>query len=517
MNRKISFEWHSILRDIIRNFWVMICAVAIALMGSYIAHQSVYSPFYTSSATLIINSAVGKTGAYASLSDSAEIASIYTEVFVQPAMKKKVCEYLDEKSFDGSIKAFVNSGTNIMEISVTSSNPENAYRQLCAILAVYPKLTSSLFSNGAVSVLKMPYVPQVPSNSMTSSNMVKLSLLAIAASLVMIVALSVLRDTVKNEDAFKEKIDAKLLAVIPHEKKNLTLKEIIKRKKKSILIYESSFTSLKFTESFNKLSAKFEYMKRKSGYNVFGITSVAEDEGKSTVSSNIAISLAAKGNRVVLVDFDGKKPAIYKIFEEKCDPEYELSNLLSGKVSPKDYKLKQYKKTGLFLAMNTQASKDSRKWFESGAVEMVIASFKEVFDYVIIDTPPISVASEVTGIAKLCDKTVVVVRTDTVYSSVINDKLLTLSNTGADVAGCILNDVYGDLTLFGSFGVDESGYTSRKYYGKYGRHNGYGKYSRYGGYGKYSKYAGYGKFSQPVLSDGADSETDGENDNGGSV
>ncbi len=498
MNKKFSFEWHSILRDIVRNFWVIICAVAIALMGTYIAHQSVYSPLYTSSATLIINSAVGRANAYASLSESAEIASIYTEVFVQPAMEKKVCEYLDTKSFDGTIDAYVNPGTNIMEISVTSSNPENSYKELCAILKVYPKLTSSLFSNGAVSVLKMPYVPKSPSNSMTSSNMIKISLIAVAASLALIVVLSLMRDTVKDEDSFKEKIDSNLLAVIPHQKKNLSYKEILHGKKKSILIYESSFISLKFTESFNKLSAKFEYMKRNSGDSVFAVTSVSEDEGKSTVASNIAISLAVKGNGVVLVDFDGKKPALYKIFEEECKEENEFGNVLSGATPPNEYKFKRYKKTRLFLALNTKYHKDFRSWFDNGTAEKVIAALKKSFDYVIIDTPPVSVASEVTSISELCDKTVVVVRTDTVYASVVNDVILTLSNTGSDIAGCILNDVYNELSVFGSFGADETGYYSRKYYGRYGKYKGYGKYSHYSMYGRYSRYGKYlySKFSQ---------------------
>lgn len=493
MNKKLSLEWHSILRDIVRNFWVIICAVIIALMSSYIARQSVYSPQYTSSATLIINNAVGKVGAYASLSESEEIASIYTEVFVQPAMEKKVCEYLGIKNFDGEIEAFVNSGTNIMELSVTSSNPENSYKELCAILKVYPKLTSSLFNNGAVSVLKMPSVPKAPSNAMTSASMLKLSLIAIGAALVLIVALSAIRDTVKDEKSFKEKIDSNLLATIPHENKKLSLKEILKEKKKGILIYESSFISLKFTESFNKLSAKFEYMKRLNGSSVFAITSVAENEGKSTISSNIALSLAIKGNSVALVDLDGKKPALYKIFEEACDPENELGSFLSGEIPSNCYKFKRYKKTKLFLALNSKPHKDFRMWFESGAIKRTIAALKQTFDYVVIDTPPISAASEVTSITNLCDKTVVVVRTDSVYASVINDKIATLSNTGADIAGCILNDVYQELNFFGSLGADETGYYSRKYYGKYGR---YGRYGRYGSYGKYSHYDAYDKFSK---------------------
>lgn len=487
--KKFNIEWHSILRDLLRNIWVIFCAALVGVLGSYIVSHSVYHPEYTSHATLIINSAAGKSNAIASLSQSSEIASIYAEVFIQPTMKGKVCEYLNMASFDGTIKTHVNANTNVMELSVTASNPEEAYRELCAILKVYPEITSSLYSNGVVSVLREAEMPTAPSNSMSSASIIKIALIAILIVLIPILVLSVLRDTVKDEDDFNDKIDAKLIGTIPHERKPFVLKDMVKGKKKGILINESAFVSLKFNESINKISGKLDYMHRTNGDKVFAVTSVSENEGKSTVASNVALSLAEKGNKVVLLDFDGKKPAVYKIFEQSPGKCCELGDLMAGNINIRDYKFRRYKKTSLFLALNTKAYKDYQKWFENGTAEKILKVLRNSADFVIVDTAPMSVDGTVTDVASFCDAVLLTVRTDRVYSAVINDNILILNKTGSKFAGCILNDVYEDLAFLNQFGTDEAGYAHSYGYSNYGRHSKHSRYSHYGNYGKYARYA----------------------------
>lgn len=494
--KKLNIEWHSILRDLMRNLWVIFCAAIVGILGSYIVTHSVYHPEYTSHATLIINSAAGKTNAIASLNQSSEIASIYSEVFVQPSMKIKVCEYLNMKEFDGTIKAKVNENTNVMELSVTASNPEEAYLELCAVLEVYPSITSSLYSNGVVSVLREAEMPVSPSNSMTSASIVRIALIAMFIVIVPIIILSALRDTVKNKEDFSDKIEANLIGTIPHEKKPFVINEIIKGKKRGILINESAFISLKFNESINKIAGKLDYMNRVNGDKIFAVTSVSENEGKSTIACNIALSLANKGKKVVLLDFDGKKPAVFKIFGQNPDKCCEFGSALSGDINLDDYKFTRYKKTTLFLAVNTKSHRDYQKWFEDGTAKNILNSLRNSADFIIIDTAPMSIDGSVTDVSSFCDAVMLVVRTDRVYAPVINDSILILKKTGSKFAGCVLNDVYEDFAILNQFGIDESGYAHHSGYFGYGKSSKYyaygeGKYSKYNKYGKYSKYNKY--------------------------
>ena len=261
----------------------------------------------------------------------------------------------------------------------------------------------------------------------------------------------------------------------------MTLQEIKQKKKKGLLIRSNAYISLRFTENFHKIAAKLEHMQSNEDCKVFAITSVAENEGKSTCAANIAVSLADRGNKVVLVDFDFKKPALYKIFDEEFSEGSELSELLEGKINENDYKFKSYKKTPLFLAFSTKPAPDYRSWISDGKLAALVEKLKSTFDYVIIDTAPVSVDTTVSDIVRIADKTIMVIRTDTVTVNVLNDHIATLSKVGSNLAGCILNDVYMNILPFSITGNDES-----NYYGhKYGRYTHYGNYGHYGHYGKH--------------------------------
>ncbi len=474
---KITIEWHSLVKDIVRNFWTVILAALIGAMGVYIAAHKVYEPEYTASATLIVNMK-SSNYTYSLFSASCDAANVATNVFTQSVMKEKAAAHIGESSFKGTVSASVIQNTNFIKLQVTSDNPETAYRLLSAVLDIYPDLTNKVFSNATISVLKYPSMPMAPSNSIPDQNKDLIIAACVVLSLFAIIVLSLTRDTVKNENGFNAKIDAKLLGSILHENKKLTFNEIVNRKKKGLLIHSNAFISLRFIESFHKIAAKLEYMKNKNGSKIFAITSIAENEGKSTCAANIAVSLADRGYRVILFDLDGKKPALHKIFNEEYEENSELSNLFDKQISNNSFRLRRYKKTSLYLAINTRPWTDSHKWLESGEIERFLNKLKEKADFVIIDTAPISVDSSVTNVIKIANKTLLVVRTDTVKVAAINDTISTVSKISDNFAGCILNDVYPLITPFSFSGNDESRHYGRKY-GNY--------YSHYGHYGHYNK------------------------------
>ncbi len=484
---KLTIEWYSIIRDIIRNIWIVVLCVLIGLMGIYIANYSVYKPEYTSSATLAVNPKGGRnSGAtQATLMMSNEMANVLTNIFFEPTMKEKAANYLERTSFDGSISAEVMGETNFIRLSVTSQDPQNSYELLKAVLAVYPEVSKNIFNNATIYTMSLPTMPSGPSNKITSENKGLILAACVTLSLAAIIALSITRDTVKNEECFNLKIDAKLLGSIMHEDKEMTLKDLIKKRKKGLLIHSNAFISLRFIENFHKIAAKLEHMKRQSGAKVFAITSVAENEGKSTCAANLAVSLADRGNKVALIDFDCKKPALYKIFNEEYDEKSELAGIFSGETEKSDLAVRAYKKSSLSLMLNTKAHPSFNSWIESGNVKKFVDEIKNDFDYIVIDTAPISLDSAVTNIINMVDKCILIVRTDIVVTAAINDAVTTINKISGNLAGCILNDVHHQIMPFTFSGNDLSGYYHKGRYGKYGKYGGYGKYGNYGKYGSY--------------------------------
>lgn len=488
---KITIEIHSILKDVIRNIWVVILCGLIGFMGFYVVTHSAYDPSYTASATLVVNATSSGTGSYSTLSTSNEKAKILVNIFTEPSIKDCAAEYLGIDSFDGKVSASVLENTNFIELKVTSNHPEKSYELLNGVINSHHKVSNKIFRNAGVSVIRMPSMPSAPSNRIDKSNRNLVVAAFVTLSLAMILALSLIRNTVKKESDFSEKIDSKLIGTITHEDKKMTFKDIRQKRKKGLLIHSNAYISLRFTENFHKIAAKLEHMKNSNGDKIFAITSVAENEGKSTCAANIAVSLADRGNKVALLDFDFKKPALFKIFSEESNEESELSDLLTQKITLEDFTFRTFKKTSLSLALNTKPESDYRSLIENGSVSELREKLKEQFDYIIIDTAPLSLDSSVTDVIRKVDKTIMVVRTDTVNVDAINDHISTISKISANLAGCILNDVHLNILPFSITGNDESSRYSRYGYGRYSH------YSNYGHYGHYGKHRNHIKESKP--------------------
>ncbi len=461
----ITFEWNSLVKDLIRNSWAVFLAALIAWLGISVFQKSVYTPKYTSSAVLVVRSKSGSAGAYSNLSASSEMATIFTKVFQQKSVKELAAENLGLENFSGSVSAEVNGKTNLMNVSVQSADPELSFRLLNSVLEVYPEVSDAVFTDAVIDILSYPQVPPLPSNSPAITYRNQIILIAMLLEIGLIIAFSLLRETVKEEKGFSDRIDAKLINIVCHEKSHRSFKEKLKKKKRSMLINDA-YSSLKFTEDYQKLATKLEYMKKNDNISSFAITSIAENEGKSTVCANLAIALAGRGYRVALLDLDLKKPSMHKIFDFGKDMGHEFYDVLSNRISLKEFTFYRFKNSSLIIAFNSRNHNDSEEVIGSGNLEKCIEVLSKKADFIIMDTPPMSASSDAVAVSRSADTTMLVVRTDCVLVKDINDALLTVADSGGNVSGCILNDVYKPFTLFGQMGMDETGYYGYNAYGK---------------------------------------------------
>ena len=238
---KIIIEWHSLLKDLIKNIWVVVLSVLIGYMGIYIVDTIVYEPEYTSSATLVVSTKGSSNSAFSYFSTSSEMADIYTNVFVEPVMKEKAAAHAGYDYFNGRVSASVLESTNFLRVSVTSSDPQAAYDLLQSVLVVYPEISDNIFENAIINVLTPPSVPKNATNAVSTAN-TNIIISAIAVVVIFaIMVLSIMRDTIKNVAAFEDRVDAKLIGVVPHENKRMTLKDKLNKKKKSLLVVGNAF------------------------------------------------------------------------------------------------------------------------------------------------------------------------------------------------------------------------------------------------------------------------------------
>lgn len=457
---KITFDPITVIKDILKNIWVVLLSLLIGLMGVYILSRLVYPPVYVSQATLVDYAESDSNSTYTMLPYSMEMASIYSDVFTQQTMKDYAAKNIGEDHFDGTISTDILGKTNIFTVSVAAKTPDRAYTLLNSVLEVYPEISDTIFNNGNIVVLSKPHVPETSQSGLSGMKKIVIALGPMAIVLLLIALMSMFRDTVKNEDDFYDKIDVKLLGTVTHERPYKSVRAWLKKDRKTPMV-NSVFTGFRFADDFQRMCTKLDYLRRHNNAKTFLISSVSEKEGKSTVAVNLSLSLAQRGYKVLLLDMNFLHPMEQTFFGVQQENSADLGDLLSGKIRPEEFKLTRFKKSNLYLGLNKIPHPDFPQWINGEYTDTMLAAFENIFDFIIMDTPPVSEATDVTGLMKLADRAILVVRTDWSYSYDINDWILKIGKFDIPFAGCVLNDVYTDF--FGSNAVGEP----EKYYKKY--------------------------------------------------
>ena len=458
-------DWDCIIRDILTHWWMILLAGLGAVLMTLAILQLRYTPVYTSESTFVI----GRSGfSYSTISNNLLQAETttkqYTQVVNSSILQKKVCEELNLTSFDAKVNVQTVPSSNLMVLQVTADSPRKAYLIGRSIISNAVELMGYFLDNVTMQELQQSLIPTEPSNPFNRRLYGERA--ALAGCLIMILILFLLscyKDTIKNSEDVLAKIDAKLLGTIYFEKKHKSLSAILGRKKGSLLL-TSPMLSFGYVEANHMLAARVRMALDRHHGNVLMVSSVSENEGKSTIAANIAVSLAEEGKRVLLIDCDFRKPAQYKIFEDEGVGERDFTEAISAKERLKIGHVKNI--PGLYTLF-CQKSR-SKPWDKDSVrfIALSVEQLKKRVDYVLLDTSPIALVSDAEEYAAMADASLLVIRQDVMEACYINDAVDDLNNTGAPVIGCVLN------------GVRQGVISHTREYGHYGG-SGYGRYSHY--------------------------------------
>ncbi len=427
-----------ILKDLFYHLWIIVLCSLIAMMGTEIVLENLYQPLYVSSATYYVSPKDSTNSPYYNLSTAYDMALALCKVFESKPMAEKAAEKMELSALPGTISANVPENTNLLRLEAKCSSPELAFKTVTAIMENHRKVSDFVFDNVVIDILDRPTVPEFPSNHISTSVAKKqAAMIGALLAIILIAAFGILRDTIKTEESLKYCLDARLLITIRHETKNKTIKSRLKKINRSLLI-TNPVIGFSFSESIKRLCTKLEHIKSLRKHVVFLVTSACENEGKSTISANLALGLARCGYKVLLMDCDLRKPAQYKLFDINPEPQAEFSKCL-GKRASIDEVVMQDSKTGLYLLANRNSCHNSADLLSSMQMERILNYFRNQMDYIIIDSPPMSVISDTEVLVSYCDASLLVVRQDYAFVKVINDTIDKLHES-SDFLGCIYNN-----------------------------------------------------------------------------
>lgn len=429
-----------VLRDILRNALFILMAAIIGFSAVTIYGRYVRVPEYTSSSTLVV-AAKNTTyaNAYAALSTASSMAGVLKEVFESDILMQKVKE--SEGNLPGgiSVSANVISGTNLLVLSVTANDPKTAYIVSNSILKNYNGISDYLFSNAVLEIVSEPQIPTVESNSFNMNMYRIIAALAMAAIAVGAVVTScITRKTFKSIYNAQEELEGDCFGVIVHEKKLQTFRSFLRKPRKSVLI-NSPTCSFSFEESNRKFAENLRFKMDKNNYKRVLVTSVAENEGKSTVSTNLAIALSSMGKKVLLIDVDFRKPALYKITEREKRSIPDLVSYIEGQSDCEDI-IRKFSRTGVDMIMNFGSKKDATTYIRSLKLEELLEYAEKKYDYIILDSSPIIVGTDVQLVSDIVDCSLIVIRQDYVRLADINTAIDDIKEGNSKYFGYVLND-----------------------------------------------------------------------------
>ncbi|HEX2868551.1 MAG TPA: polysaccharide biosynthesis tyrosine autokinase [Ignavibacteriales bacterium] len=244
-----------------------------------------------------------------------------------------------------------------------------------------------------------------------------------------------------DADHVESEFDIPIFAIIPNYPKE------VQKKIDSSTHYHERFVTLMsdqegFRESYRVLQTKLET--RFPDKKIIMFTSCEEDTGKTSIVSNFAISLAQAGKKVLMIDCDLKKASLTKAFNLKVDSPGLINFLSDGQTAFNTYQIP--------LGTGTDAMQNLKILTAGGITETsssLLGSFKmeqmmdlisqSQYEYVLIDTPPITRVVDVLVLGKFIKDAILIVRPGKSFKDSVSWGMMEMTDAGIDISGILIN------------------------------------------------------------------------------
>lgn len=212
---------------------------------------------------------------------------------------------------------------------------------------------------------------------------------------------------------------------------------LFKKKKKKVSLIKivvDKKSNGKSVEGYNRLRDNILYLNVDGNNKVIQVESAVAAEGKTTVASNLAVSLGLAGKKVIIVDLDFHRPQVHRIFDEEKEngiAEYMLDTISLDKL------IKTTKYENLDLITRGAEIYNTSTVFVSEKFKNLIEGLKAKYDYVILDCPPVLQVSDFIHISKVSDGVLFLVHYASTTKNQVAEAIKELKNCGANLLGTV--------------------------------------------------------------------------------
>lgn len=474
-NDEIEIDFGRVMKNVARKSWLialvsLLCA-AVAFLTTFFA----ISPKYQASAKFYVNNnsiSVGNTSVSLSSGDlttSRNLVDSYIVILNTRETLNDVIEYAEVnrtyERLEKMLSADAVDNTEIFKVTVTSTDPLEAEKIANAIAYILPKRISTIIEGTSAKVVEAAVIPVKPSSPSYSKN----TAIGFLLGFVLMVGIVALREifdtTIRTEEDIAQSCGYPVLTSVP----DMTVsgkgghyygygeKQPDTTAKEPVLI--GGGISFAASEAYKLLRTKLQFsFSDENACRVIGISSGLSGEGKSLSAVNLAYSLSELGMRVVLLDCDMRRPTLAKKLGINKAP--GLSNYLT----------RQSDLVSLLQPCGIQDDPNAFHVIAAGPnppnpVELLssermasaLKSLRKLYDYVILDLPPVSEVSDAMAIADQTDGILLVVRQNYCDRGILEDTVRQFKFINAKLLGIVFNSTTVNTGKYG-----------KSYYKKYG-------------------------------------------------
>lgn len=448
----MEFSLKEIIEILLKRFVLIVICTFAGFCLFFLYSRFIIKPTYHASVQMYVNS--NDTTSITDLNElnyAQKVATTYinflqTNVFFKRVAEDGKLNYSQQQLKRMTTIKSINN-TEIFEISVSATNPDDAYKIVLSMEKVAPVLIKSIKDTAQISVVDPPVLPASPSSPNILINTLAGGLIAFVFAVMAALLFELFDMNVKNQEDLSKRYQLPILGAIPNF--NLNKKQKYKLKKNSLkdrfhkksshrqtgLNKDSQFI---ITEAYKSLRSNLNFTLRYDGCKKILVSSPIPEDGKSTTVMNIGISIAQTGARVLLLDCDLRKGKLHHLLNVRLKP--GVSDVLSSSMDLQNVICKTTYENLFVMPMGTIPPNPS-ELLGSIQMEALLNKLNTEYDYIIIDSPPVKVVSDALNLVKMVDGVLLVVREGETSHPSISGTLTKYQFLNANILGFLLNGI----------------------------------------------------------------------------
>lgn len=449
----------------IKKFWLLVIFLMALGIGAVWGYRYLtYKPLYQATASFTVktvgdlmdNEVNTAYGFFYDKNTADQIENTFPYILSSGILQKRLCEELGTTYVNGSVSAQVIADSNLVTLLATSHDKEEAQDILEAVIEVYPGVAEYVLGEIGFEFLNEPELQTEPINRPNVKRDIAIGAMAgFAISMGIVLIYALLRKTVRNEEDLKYTLNIPLLGMLPDVRgKRLLITE--KWKKKS-----------RYQEDLYSIQNRVDYLMKKDQKKVVLVTSTEPSEGKTTIAINLALAMAQRGEKVLLIDGDLRKYDIKKRLSIE-DKEKTMVEVLKGEAKVAEAAV-YLAEEGIYVLGCDRKVLNPTAVIGSKQMEKLLVQARKFASVVIIDAPPVGILADAANYYDNVDGVIMVIRQDWAKQSRIMDAVQDFPGQGEKIMGCVMNKMKTGFVSYG-YGYSSYGYGYRYGY-SYGKYN----------------------------------------------